>query len=142
MFHTGPEARFEICSLVGTLSPGGLHLHASLADEGGAVCGGHLVRATVHTTAEIVIGVAAQLTFSREMDSSTGFKELVVTGPDDRLFKIFMICGFLMMAVFMLVVLHLAHGDAEASARAARGRAGCADGNLAACGRDGQPSLP
>lgn len=79
MLHTGADARFEVLSLVGTLSPEGLHLHASLGDERGAVCGGHLVRATVHTTAEIVVGVARSLTFSREMDPGTGFKELVVS---------------------------------------------------------------
>lgn len=79
MLHTGPDARFELLSLVGTLSPDGVHLHASLGDEEGAVCGGHLVRATIHTTAEIVIGVAMSLTFSREMDPGTGFKELVVS---------------------------------------------------------------
>lgn len=79
MLHAGPDARFELLSLVGTLSPDGAHLHASLGDEEGAVCGGHLVRATVHTTAEIIIGVATSLTFSREMDPGTGFKELVVS---------------------------------------------------------------
>lgn len=78
MLHTGPDARFEVLSLVGTLSPQGLHLHASLGDEEGAVCGGHLVRATVHTTAEIVLGEAPAFAFSRAMDPATGFKELVV----------------------------------------------------------------
>lgn len=78
MLHTGPDARFEVLSLVGTLSPQGLHLHASLGDEEGAVCGGHLVCATVHTTAEIVVGEAPALAFSRAMDPATGFKELVV----------------------------------------------------------------
>ncbi|CAN0083490.1 unnamed protein product [Scytosiphon promiscuus] len=100
MLHTGPDARFEICSLVGTLSPGGLHLHASLADEAGAICGGHLVRATVHTTAEIVIGVAPSLIFRREMDPSTGFEELVVAGPD----TIHAICAFLFILVVLMVV--------------------------------------
>lgn len=84
MLHTGPDARFEIVSLVGTLSPDGLHLHASLSDEVGAVCGGHLVRATVHTTAEVVVGVSHMLRFAREMDPATGFKELVVSGPDEN----------------------------------------------------------
>lgn len=82
ILHTGPDARFEIVSLVGTLSPDGLHLHASLGDEVGTVCGGHLVRATVHTTAEVVVGVSNTLKFAREMDPATGFKELVVSGPD------------------------------------------------------------
>lgn len=86
MLFPGVDVRFEILSLVGTLSPDGLHLHASLGDAKGAVCGGHLVRATVHTTAEVVIGEASALSFSQEMDNSTGFKELVVggRGGDDR----------------------------------------------------------
>lgn len=82
MLHTGPDARFELLSLVGTLSSDGLHLHVSLGDEEGAVCGGHLVRAIVNTTAELVIGEAPSLNFSRAMDPDTGFKELVVSGRD------------------------------------------------------------
>lgn len=80
MLETGPDARFEVLSLVGTLSSDGLHLHASLGDEEGEVRGGHLVRAVVHTTAEIVIGDAPALTFSRDLDPRTGFKELVISG--------------------------------------------------------------
>lgn len=83
MLETGPDARFEVLSLVGTLSPDGSHLHISLGDEEGRVCGGHLVRATVHTTAEIVVGQANALAFSRVMDEETGFKELVVSGRDE-----------------------------------------------------------
>lgn len=78
MIYTGPRSTFEILSFVGTLSPDGLHLHASLGDHNGAVLGGHLVRAIVHTTAEVVIGEAPALVFSRTMDRETGFKELVV----------------------------------------------------------------
>lgn len=82
MLRTGVDARFEVVSLVGTLSPDGLHLHASLGDETGAVCGGHLVRAIVHTTAELVIGESPALAFSRVMDPRTGYKELVVSERD------------------------------------------------------------
>ena len=84
MLCTGPGDRFEVLSLVGTVSPDGLHLHASLGDEEGAVSGGHLVRAIVHTTAEVVVGEASALAFSRVMDPDTGFKELVVAGRDAR----------------------------------------------------------
>lgn len=35
--------------------------------------------AIVHTTAEIVIGDALHLAFSRRMDPATGFKELVIS---------------------------------------------------------------
>ncbi|CAN0225152.1 unnamed protein product [Ectocarpus fasciculatus] len=107
MLRTGPDARFEICSLVGTLSPEGLHLHASLGDEKGAVCGGHLVRATVHTTAEIVIGVASSLDFSREMDPRTGFKELVVSGPDTSRYENFLCCNAILVIAVTLVTLVL-----------------------------------
>ncbi|CAN0110238.1 unnamed protein product [Hapterophycus canaliculatus] len=104
MLHTGPDARFEICSLTGTLSPEGLHLHISLGDEAGAVWGGHLVRATVHTTAEIVIGVALSLTFSREMDPATGFKELVVSRPSVRMYWIILVLyAFVIVVVFSLL---------------------------------------
>src|SRR5688572_12794827 len=45
---------FEIISLVGTLSPDGAHLHASVSDPTGAMRGGHVqVGCLVRTTAEI-----------------------------------------------------------------------------------------
>lgn len=70
--------RFEIVSLVGTLNPEP-HLHISLADRHGAVVGGHLLGdLNVFTTAELVLGEAKQLLFSREQDPRTGFPELVV----------------------------------------------------------------
>ncbi|CAM9351787.1 unnamed protein product [Sphacelaria rigidula] len=84
MLHTGPQSRFEILSLAGTICPDGAHLHASLGDHNGAVLGGHLVRATIHTTAEIVIGEALALSFSRRMDDDTGYKELVVVDGGGR----------------------------------------------------------
>lgn len=72
------EGPFEIVSLVGTLSAGG-HLHISLSDKEGHVIGGHVVGdLIIHTTAEVVIGYCSGFTFSREYDSQTGFKELVV----------------------------------------------------------------
>ena len=71
--------KFEIVSLVGTLSPSGAHLHISLADEHGATIGGHLLRGCeVYTTVELVVGAAEGLAFSRELDSATGFRELVI----------------------------------------------------------------
>jgi predicted DNA-binding protein with PD1-like motif len=75
----------EIVSLVGTLSydpstdSAGCHLHISLAKADGSVIGGHLMEATIHTTAEIVIGYSSKIAFTREMDDRTGFKELVVS---------------------------------------------------------------
>ena len=69
----------EIVALVGTLSPDGPHLHGSFADARGEVRGGHvLAGCIVGTTAEIVIGELEGLTFARELDPATGWRELVV----------------------------------------------------------------
>ncbi len=73
------EAKYEIVSLVGTLSPDGSHLHIALSDGAGATIGGHLLEGNeIHTTAEIVLGEAQQLKFSRETDPETTFKELKI----------------------------------------------------------------
>ncbi|XP_048852966.1 bifunctional protein GlmU-like isoform X1 [Brienomyrus brachyistius] len=78
------EGPFEIVSLVGTLNKEA-HLHICLADRTGATVGGHVLGdLQVFTTAEIVLGEAADLQFSREMDDRTGFPELVVTSCMDR----------------------------------------------------------
>ena len=50
------DQRFEIVSVVGTISCEGAHIHLGLADATGAGVGGHLISATVFTTAEIVLG--------------------------------------------------------------------------------------
>ena len=51
------EQRFEITSLVGTISrDGGAHVHIGLADAAGACVGGHLISGEIFTTAEIVVG--------------------------------------------------------------------------------------
>ena len=73
------EQRFEIVSLVGTFSSDGCHLHVSLSDADGKVIGGHLKDGCIiYTTAEIVIGEIDNFVFTREIDESTGFNELVV----------------------------------------------------------------
>jgi uncharacterized protein len=73
------SGKFEIVSLVGTLSPDGPHLHISLSDETGKMIGGHLVEGcTIRTTGEIVIGEATDLRFSRPLDPQTGFNELQI----------------------------------------------------------------
>ena len=70
---------FEIVSLVGTLSPDGVHLHMCVADGAGNTSGGHLLdQNLVYTTVELIVGVTKSHTFSREQDPSTGYKELVV----------------------------------------------------------------
>lgn len=74
--------KFEIVSLVGTLSKEGIHLHISIANSEGRVLGGHLLDGcTIYTTAEVIIGEVENLVFSREYDSETGFKELIVAVP-------------------------------------------------------------
>lgn len=73
------EQKFEIVSLVGTLSPEGSHLHIALSDSTGATLGGHLLEGNlVYTTAEIVIGEAEDYRFKREVDPATTFRELKV----------------------------------------------------------------
>ncbi|KAM9355067.1 bifunctional protein GlmU-like [Pholidichthys leucotaenia] len=72
------SGHFEIVSLVGTLNPDP-HLHISLSDSEGRTLGGHVLGdLRVFTTAEVVIGDALELEFSREMDERTGFPELLV----------------------------------------------------------------
>jgi uncharacterized protein len=67
----------ELLMLSGTLSADGAHLHASVADDHGAVKGGHLMRGSiVRTTAEVVIALLPGWEFRRELDEATGDKEL------------------------------------------------------------------
>lgn len=74
------ENKFEIVSLVGTLDAEGYHLHLSLSDGQGRTIGGHLMEGClIYTTAEIVIGEADHLLFSRPFDPETGYPELEVT---------------------------------------------------------------
>jgi uncharacterized protein len=70
---------FEIVSLTGTLSLSGVHLHLSISDESGKTIGGHLLDENlIYTTAEIVIGESPHFSFYREVDSATGYRELVI----------------------------------------------------------------
>jgi predicted DNA-binding protein with PD1-like motif len=73
------DGPFEIVSLVGTLSPDGVHIHISIANAQGQVLGGHLLDGNlVHTTAELVLMACESLTFSRPHDSQTGYGELKI----------------------------------------------------------------
>ena len=79
------EGKFEIVSLVGTLSPDGVHLHVSLSDKTGRTIGGHLVEGCViYTTAELVVGEIEGVQFTREQDAQTGYKELRVRRRGSR----------------------------------------------------------
>jgi predicted DNA-binding protein with PD1-like motif len=73
---TGP---FEIVSLTGTFSPDGSHLHIAISDTSGRTIGGHLAEgALVYTTAEVVIGQLVGARFSRKVDATTSYKELLI----------------------------------------------------------------
>ncbi|MEJ2709485.1 MAG: DNA-binding protein [Anaerolineales bacterium] len=80
------ERKFEIVSLVGTLSPDGPHLHISLSDAQGKTIGGHLQEGClVNTTAEIVIAELEGKVFLREMDPQTGYEELVISEEEEAI---------------------------------------------------------
>jgi predicted DNA-binding protein with PD1-like motif len=73
------NGKFEIVSLTGTLAESGSHLHISVSDGNGRTIGGHLKEGSlVYTTAEIVIGILSDLEFTRETDTTYGYKELVI----------------------------------------------------------------
>jgi len=77
------EGKFEILSLTGTFSQHGSHYHICLADSIGQTLGGHLLKGSqVYTTAEIVIGVLPHLSFRRELDQTTGYRELTIYSSD------------------------------------------------------------
>jgi predicted DNA-binding protein with PD1-like motif len=71
--------KLEILSISGTLGLDGSHLHISLADSAGKTYGGHLMPGCpVYTTAEIILFILDDYEFKREIDSASGYKELLV----------------------------------------------------------------
>lgn len=69
----------EICQVDGTLSVDGCHLHITVSDETLKTYGGHLKDGCiVNTTAEVVLLELDHYKFTRQMDSATGYKELVI----------------------------------------------------------------
>lgn len=70
----------EVLTLAGSIAPEGAHLHMSISDAQGRVFGGHVAMGCiVRTTAEILLAVLPDHTFSRVLDvGGTGFPELVV----------------------------------------------------------------
>lgn len=77
--ETSLQGAFEILCLSGTLTPDGAHLHMAIADEQARVAGGHVAYGnTVRTTAEVLLAQLPDGMLGRELDASTGFKELVV----------------------------------------------------------------
>lgn len=77
----------EIVSLSGTFDSQEHHIHGSFGDQNGNVIGGHIMHdhpMTVYSTVEIVIAECENVTFSREMDNSTGYPELVINKKNSR----------------------------------------------------------
>lgn len=71
---------WEILTLAGTLARNGSHVHMSVADSHGRVFGGHVAHGcTVRTTAEVLLLLLPDWSFTRELDPATGFGELVVS---------------------------------------------------------------
>lgn len=76
--HLQKREDYEIVSLNGTVSKGEAHIHIALADESGAVIGGHLQNGCiVDTTCELVLGVLQEYQSQREYDENTGYDEIV-----------------------------------------------------------------
>ena len=66
--------------MVGTLSKDGAHLHVTLGDSEGHTVSGHVVGdLIVQTTAEVILGEASGLQFTRQFDKSTGWNELNIS---------------------------------------------------------------
>jgi len=73
------QGALEILTLAGTVAGNGSHLHMSVADADGRVFGGHVAYGcTIRTTAEVLLMLLPEWSFTRELDSVTGFAELVV----------------------------------------------------------------
>lgn len=70
---------YEIVSMIGTISEGGVHIHVSFSDSEGTTVGGHLVDGClVNSTAEVCIIGIDNYRLDRKFDDSTGYKELVI----------------------------------------------------------------
>lgn len=76
------DGPLEILTLSGSLTPHGVHLHASLSDAAGRVFGGHICAGcTVLTTAELLIAPLPAGTLTRVPDPATGYTELLILKP-------------------------------------------------------------
>jgi predicted DNA-binding protein with PD1-like motif len=73
------QGDLEILTLAGTVAGNGSHLHMSVADADGRVFGGHVAYGcTIRTTAEVLLMLLPEWSFTRELDPATGYAELVV----------------------------------------------------------------
>lgn len=74
----------ELLTLSGTVTRDGAHLHMSVADAHGRLCGGHMgYGCIVRTTAEVLVADLPGWSLTREHDAATGFRELVVRREGD-----------------------------------------------------------
>ena len=75
LFHD--KNRYEIVSLIGTLSKDGVHLHISLSGEDGHTMGGHLMEGTlINTTAEIILHELDEFEFAGPEEPTIREEEL------------------------------------------------------------------
>ena len=74
--HLKLKEDLELISLNGTISLNDMHLHLCVSDQKGRCYGGHLKKAIVNTTVELVIGVLEEYTSCRREDQTTGYKEI------------------------------------------------------------------
>lgn len=73
------DGPLEVLTLSGSLSPDGVHLHASVSDAAGRLWGGHVCAGcVVHTTAELLIAPLPPGALGRTWDAATGCLELRV----------------------------------------------------------------
>ncbi len=83
MIEISEPGPFELLSLEGNFFPpleSGdpvIHLHVILGTSSGAVTGGHLLKATVFTTAEIIVGSLSGSSVFKEMSNVTQRMELL-----------------------------------------------------------------
>ena len=73
------NGHFEIVSMTGTFSDSTSHLHISVSDSTGQTIGGHLLEGNlISTTVELVVINLKDFEFTRETDSTFGYKELSI----------------------------------------------------------------
>ncbi len=83
MIEIEEAGTFELLSLEGNFFPSQedgepvIHLHAILGTSSGAVTGGHLLKATIFTTAEIILGTLAGSSVCKAKSDVTKRMELL-----------------------------------------------------------------
>ncbi|HEX6871524.1 MAG TPA: PPC domain-containing DNA-binding protein [Micromonosporaceae bacterium] len=76
------EGEYEIISGAGTLSSTGMHVHLCVADQTGAMIGGHLLGGCLVSssgTVEVILGVDDNWQFARSAHAETGYDELSIS---------------------------------------------------------------